>query len=226
MTPVPVPVARRDVLLAGALGVGAAAGLWLKPDLAEAAPWGTLERVVPGQIGPYRLSEHNTLAIPIATPMLERTYTDVLTRLYVAPGLPAIMLLIALGDGGDTGLAMHRPEECYPAAGFAISEPQRAPVGGVPNAGDAATIVTATRGEWSEQVYFWVRVGTLFPASSWGQRLATMRYDLSGRHAMGALVRLSTIGDRPEALKALVRFNAELLKRVPPEGRQLIAGGA
>jgi EpsI family protein len=176
-------------------------------------------------LGNYRIADSSDLVIPSADPILERTYTDLLSRLYVAPGLPPIMLLIALGDGGDAGLAVHRPEECYPAIGFALSDRQRTAIGGIPGAGDAATIVRAGRGEWEEQVYFWVRIGSRFPVSGWDQRMATMRYDLSGRRADGALVRLSRVGaDREQAVKQMQEFNATMLAALPPRGRRLIEG--
>lgn len=218
-------IARRDVLLAATLVAGAGAGLMLRPGRAEAVPWGTLERVVPKAIGAYRVSDQNALTVPLTDPILTRTYTDLLTRLYVAPGQPSIMLLIALGDGGSAGLAVHRPEECYPAAGFTLSNARPLPIGGLSRAG--ATIVTAKRGEWTEQIYFWVRIGAMFPASPWEQRLATMRHDLSGQRAGGALVRLALVSaDRGGAADALVAFNAALLASLPPSGRSLVGGMA
>lgn len=221
------PVSRRELLVGGILAGGAALGWQLRPRSDEGPGWGTMDAELPQVIGEYRNREGAQLILPGTDPIIDQTYSDLLTRLYEAPGKPPVLLLIALGDGGSSGLAVHRPEECYPAAGLALSDSRPAAIGGLPAAGESATLVTASRGEWIEQVYFWVRIGESFPLTGWGQRLATMRYDLSGKRADGALVRLAVVdSDQARARDQLESFNAAMIEALPPRGRRLLLGTA
>lgn len=185
-----------------------------------------LEQSVPLQIGAYRFATSTGLVVPDLKAQAG-IYDQVLTRIYVANGHPSIMLLIAYGSAQDDGLAVHRPEACYPSAGYIIS--QSTPVtltGDVSVDGkEAATFLSASRGDRVEQVYFWTRIGKEFPSTAVEKKMDVLSANLRGTMPDGVLVRLSVLSnEREAALSALQAFNAELLRSITPSGRRLLLG--
>ena len=105
-----LPVDRRQFVLGGALLATVAASLVLKPKRIRSplAP-GMLDRAVPTTIGPYHFVSDNGLVLPPQDEITERIYDQVLTRVYQADGLPAMMLLVAYGSA-------QAPAHCHEAS--------------------------------------------------------------------------------------------------------------
>ncbi|MFC3441135.1 exosortase C-terminal domain/associated protein EpsI [Sphingobium rhizovicinum] len=217
---------RREWLLGGMLIGAAGAAFALRPRAAaQAIAPGTLAHIIPQTIGRYHYLSASGLVVPPQSVLREVTYADVLTRAYGAPGERAVMLLIASGSAQDAGLAVHRPEECYPAVGFDLSPIRTVPLSGPVPAGSRACFLTARRDDRTEHVYFWVRVGDGFPVSPVDQRLAVIRANLAGDLPLGVLARFSVIGgDADEALAMAEQFNAALLQGVGASGREMLLG--
>ncbi|QGP78189.1 exosortase C-terminal domain/associated protein EpsI [Sphingobium sp. CAP-1] len=219
---------RRRLVLSGLLAGAAGIALALRPRAADqkVTP-GTIERIVPLTIGRYRYVSASGLVVAPQSELREATYADVLARAYSAPGERPVMLLIAYGSAQDAGLAVHRPEECYPAVGFDISPVRTVPLSGPVPAGSRACFLTARRDDRVEHVYFWVRVGSVFPTSPVEQRLAIVRDNLAGRLPFGLLARLSVIGgSADEALAIAEQFNAAMLNGIDAAGREVLLGHA
>lgn len=221
-----VRIDRRQVLLGGLLMGAAGAALALRPrQNTRVVSAGLLEQVVPQTIGGYRYVSASGLVLAPKSELREATYADVLTRVYSVPDARPVMLLIAYGSAQDAGLAVHRPEECYPAVGFDISPVRRVPLTGPVPPGSQACFLTARRDDRTEHVYFWVRVGDSFPVSPLRQRLKVVRDNLAGTLPFGVLARLSVIGgEAEEALAIAERFNAALLGAIGTEGRKVLLG--
>jgi hypothetical protein len=151
---------RRDFLAGGLLGLIGGASVLLRPT--SAAPVLTdrwIDAAVPQRLGPWQLAARDGLVMAPSDELSARLYDQILARIYridrgwgapapaTASGaaqLPDVALLIAYGRGQDTDVQLHRPDACYPAQGFVLSDPQALPIrfGGrtVP-----AQIVTARR---------------------------------------------------------------------------------
>jgi EpsI family protein len=214
---------RRQVVLGGAMLAAAATASLLRPArTVERLLPGAMSATVPLSIGGYRYASSTGLIVADKG-SASATYDQVLTRIYVAPDAPAIMMLIAYGGAQDTGLALHRPEACYPSAGYRLGERAESDLSGVPGA--AAVALTAARGDQVEQIYYWTRIGRRFPASSVQQKLAVFAANVRGVLPDGVLVRLSVRStDRAAAITQMRAFNEALLGAVGSAGRRLLLG--
>lgn len=217
---------RREIVAGLALVATAGAAVAFRPR-AEPMAFGrdALTQAVPARIGPYRFAEASGLVLLPEGDVGGKTYVDVLTRTYVAPGLAPVMLLIAYGLSQGAGMAVHRPEDCYPAAGFEIGPTRQVPLSGLAGRTEQAAFLTARRDRRVEQIYFWTRIGDRFPATSLDQRLALVKENWAGRLPLGVLVRLSILGEEaPAALDQLSAFNAAFVAGLEGTGRQLLLG--
>ena len=225
MSVVPRPD-RRQLILGTALLATAGLANALRPTDAPAATI-DLMRAIPLVLGPYRYDSAIALVLPDAGETSQRIYDQVLTRSYVAAGRPPVMLVIAYGAAQDTGLALHRPDACYPAAGYRIEATRAVQARPGEAAATPATLLTATRQDRVEQVLYWTRIGDRFPTSALAEKLDILRANLSGDRPDGVLVRLSVEdGDPAAALAQLQRFVATLLATIGPAARAKLVGGA
>jgi EpsI family protein len=122
---------------------------------------------------------------------------------------------------------VHRPELCYPAAGFDILErdilalkvPGRPPL--------PARNLTAGAPGRTEQILYWTRIGQEFPVSGMEQRWSVLRQTVSSGLPDGVLARFSTIdAERAPAVATLRNFAVELMKASSPALRQVLWGAA
>jgi EpsI family protein len=186
---------------------------------------GELDKIVPYTIGPWQFETVSGLVLPPPDELAEKLYSQQLTRTYVAPGLPAVMLLIAYGGSQDGMLQLHRPEFCYPAGGFSLSESRILDV----SIGHGQMIpvrrFTAVSMARVEQLLYWTRIGDTLPVSWAAQRWAVVENNLAGIVPDGALIRLSTLSAAPDdADRLLERFAAAMIAAVGPRGRRLLIG--
>lgn len=219
---------RRDLLFGGMLLATAGAAILAKPGV-SARPNNltprAFARAIPSRIGRYHRRATDEIVLPDRDSDSLTVYQQYVARTYAAPGLLPISMLIAYGAAQDYTLQVHRPESCYPPAGFALSTSHRLTLPGelgVPAI--PAVTLTAHRIDRNDRLLYWTRVGDAFPDSLWRQRWVTMRA-LLGRHVPdGVLVRLSTADEGPEALAALIGFNALLLASIASTVRGLLLG--
>ncbi|NLX04025.1 MAG: EpsI family protein [Phycisphaerae bacterium] len=118
---------RSSVIVAAAVafalvvGAGAAyrlaAGRLARPSAGLAIPRGTLERRLPLQIGPWQGAE-----VPLDPAIVRTTDADdLVNREYVRSDGQAVALFIAYGVRARD-LMPHRPEVCYPGAGWTVDD--------------------------------------------------------------------------------------------------------
>ena len=220
-------VGRREVLL-GALGAGAAGVAALRTPTATAAPppAGELAALLPQHPAGWRSAPSTGVVLPAPDALRDRLYDQLVTRLYHAPGEPAVMLLLAYKAAQDGVVQLHRPEVCYPASGFALdrAEPLELPLTGttVP-----CLALTASRAGRIEHLLYFTRIGAAFPRSWAEQRWAVLAANLHGAVPDGLLLRISAIGpDRAAALGTLGRFLPALATAGSPAFRRLLTGAA
>jgi EpsI family protein len=217
---------RRDVLAGSMLLVTAGASELLKPSstmppLAE----GALDAAIPKTIGALSFAASSGLVLPPKDELSERLYDQVLTRVYGGEGMLPVLALFAYGSVQNLSLELHRPDECYPQQGFTITDPEPMPLrlAGLTIPG---SVLTARRkGGYVEQVVFWSRIGTRFPASRTEQSWIVAQENFSGRSPDGILTRLSVpTGERALGVRTAVTFLHDLARSLSPAGRRIVFG--
>jgi EpsI family protein len=217
---------RRDLLVGGA-ALLAAGTAWArmpdKPILMIGKD--QLDRIVPLRIGPWTYASASGLVLPPPDQLARLLYDQQVARTYSAPQAPDVMLLMAYGSSQGGMLQIHRPEICYPASGFSLSETQVTTIGTHEGHQIAARSFIGKSDTRVEHVLYWTRIGDYLPTSWTAQRLAVVRANLEGRIPDGLLVRLSTnVGDPEQAEVLLKTFAADMLGAMPPARQRMLIG--
>ena len=164
------------------------------------------ESWVPSTVGPWQKIEASGVVLPPPDALSDRLYDNLVTRVYEARGLPTVMVLLAYNNAQDGVLQVHRPEVCYPAGGFALSQTLPIPLD-LDGESVPANIFTAEGPDRTEQVVYFTRLGSSFPRSWLQQRTAVIEANLRGDIPDGILTRASILsGDQRAAQTLLTRF--------------------
>jgi len=218
---------RRNLLLgAGLLAVSATAFARAPQSHIKPLPEGTLEKLIPTNVGAWKFKTASGLVLPPPDPLSDKLYSEVMTRLYTAPNMPPLGLLIAYSNVQNGLLQLHRPETCYPASGYALSNTE---VSKLQVASDRQIPVRKFSAEGvsnSEQVLYWTRVGTDLPTSWASQRMAVAKANLRTEIPDGILVRISLVSNQmsAETDRIVEDFVSTLLNEVTPVTRKLLVG--
>lgn len=216
---------RRDLLIGGVglLCAGTSVAVAQNTTM-DALPPGALEDGLPLTFEGWRAIPASGVVLPTESTLTDRLYSDVVVRTY-EDGRDAVTLLLAYGALQSGGMQMHRPELCYPAAGFAISSSQ---IVNLPLDSDrriTAKLLDTRSSVRKEQVLYWTRIGSEFPSSRIEQRWAVLRQNFRGRVPDGTLVRTSVVAqDAATALPILNSFVSAMVKGIQAPARQLVLG--
>ncbi|MEG8037960.1 EpsI family protein [Sphingomonas sp. LR60] len=216
-------ISRRQALLGGAFLLTAGAAVARVPrhhiDLLGDRK---IDKLIPTQIGAWEFYSKSGLVVPPADQLKDALYSQLMTRVYVAPNALPIMLLIAQ-SGGQTGvLQVHRPEYCYPAGGFTLSHRSVLPVA-LPGSRLETTSITANADDRTEQLLYWTRVGEDMPLTWARQRWSVARANLKGDVPDAVLVRVSALTpDREAGMAALTSFVQAMFASVPADVRRFL----
>ncbi len=221
-----VGISRRNMVLGSALLAASTVGYIRQPQpVHKPMPDGELDKLIPTHIGGWQFLTSSGLVMPPPDELSETLYDQIFTRVYTAPGKPSIALLIAYSSVQNGLLQLHRPEICYPAAGFRLSDTVLTPLR-LPNGKEIQTRAFTAKGpQRSEYVFYWTRLGEYLPGSWAEQRLAVVKANLKGQIPDGILVRASVLADaNAQAKNDLRRFMEDLLVDLSPAGRRLLVG--
>ena len=202
--------------------------LALKPThkIADAGPKVDLELLVPKKFGDWIIDETITplIANPEQEALINKIYSQTLTRTYVNPQGDRIMLSIAYGGEQSDSMAVHKPEVCYPAQGFQILKNTSGSF--ATGAGDIPVKrLVATQGQRIEPITYWTTVGDKVAVHGVKWKLQQLKYGLTGKIPDGLLFRISSIqADEAKAYQTQDVFTRDLLKAMPPSDRQRIIG--
>ncbi|TMH09449.1 MAG: EpsI family protein, partial [Betaproteobacteria bacterium] len=110
--------------LAALMCLAAVGGIAGRPTL-RAADRGrsiSLESVIPKSFGEWSEAADQGAQVvnPQTKEILDKLYSQILTRTYVNKSGYRIMLSMAYGDDQRGELQTHKPEVCYPAQGFTL----------------------------------------------------------------------------------------------------------
>jgi EpsI family protein len=197
----------------------------------SAAP--SLESVIPRQFGTWTLVPEMSVVKPTdpeeyvrPDPLSAKIYSQEVGRSYSDGHGNIVMLLVAYGPVQNYRLKSHRPEICYTANGFAISDKTDSVINyreGVPPIKSVRLI--AQRESRLEPLTYWMRVGNDIANNVIDHQLSRLKYGLRGIVPDGALIRISTIGlPREASFKLQDQFIHDLLAAIPPQELKFFTG--
>lgn len=194
--------------------------------IADDGPVVNLETMIPKQFGDWQKVSQEAMQIinPQQKEVLEKIYTQTLSRSYINANGDRVMLSIAYGADQSDAKQLHYPEVCYPAQGFQVLS-NRA---GILKT-DFGTIkvkrLIAVIGNRVEPLTYWTTVGNTVVAGNKVAKITQLKYGLKGEIPDGLVFRVSSISDSPkQAFELQHNFISELFKRLPTEDRTKLAG--
>lgn len=223
-----MPIDRIALALAGLMFTASVGAIVARPTakVAEQGPRLSLATMIPQQFGHWRDEPEPSAEVvnPQTQALLDKLYSQVLSRTYVDGEGNRVMLSVAYGGDQREGLRAHKPEVCYPAHGFSLgrSEPLRLETayGTI-----AARRMLASQGARQEPVIYWLTIGNRSVDGQIAEKLEEMRFGLTGRIPDGLLFRVSSIDADPErALRVQTDFVRQLLAALAPADRLRLAG--
>ena len=185
-----------------------------------------LETMIPESFGDWTIDRSivPVMISPDAQAVLDKIYSQTLARTYRDPAGHRVMLSIAYGGDQSDALQVHAPEVCYTAQGFEVVRGIVAELvtryGTLP-----VKRLTAVKGPRSEPITYWITIGERATTSGMRQKLAQLRYGLTGKIPDGMLVRVSTIGsDAAQAYAVQEQFIHRLLAELHDGDRVRVIG--
>lgn len=194
--------------------------------VADLGPKISLETMIPRQFGDWREEPQRIGQVinPQTQELLDKLYSQILTRTYVNPEGYRIMLSLAYGSDQRGSLQAHKPEVCYPAQGFKLEKTEVAPLS-TPMGSIPAQRLFTSLGPRNEPVTYWFTVGDKVVQSKLQKRFVELSYGLTGRIPDGLLFRISSIdGDQARANRYHDQFVNQLLQAIPPSDRVRLSG--
>jgi EpsI family protein len=219
---------RTPIILACLMGLASVGGFAARPASKShaGAPRYVLEEVVPKQFGDWRELPQQQVQVvnPQTQELLDKLYSQILTRVYVNSQGYRVMLSLAYGDDQRGDLQAHKPEVCYPAQGFKLHSNEAGALS-TPYGDIAARRLSTSLGTRKEPVTYWFTVGDQAVKNKIEQRVVEMKLGLTGQLPDGLLFRVSSLDDTPDrAYHAHDAFVSDLLKAVSPHDRVRLSG--
>ena len=186
----------------------------------------SLETAVPKVFGDWtELPERNVQVInPQTQELLDKLYSQMLSRTYVNKDGYRIMLSMAYGDDQRGGLQAHKPEVCYPAQGFKLLSVSDGALATAFGNIEVRRLITSL-GARNEPVTYWLTVGAQVIHNSFDKRIAEIRLGMTGQIPDGLLFRISSIDENSvNAFAMQQKFTADMMKAVSPPIRKQLSG--
>lgn len=190
------------ILMAGMMTLAAVGGQTLKPEAMVSDLYAAikLSNDFPDTFGEWK-EEKNTIAVitsPDQEAVINQIYQETLSRTYVNEKQEAVMLSVAYAHKQNDQSGVHFPEVCYPAQGFTITRRQDDSVKIQDRIFNVSRLTAKAPGR-TEQISYFILVGSLPVGSSSKVKLTQMQYSLRGYIADGVLIRVSNISNDPES---------------------------
>lgn len=194
--------------------------------VADHGPKIDLETLIPKQFDGWKIDE--TVVPLIANPeqeaLINKLYSQTLTRTYINSRDERVMLSIAYGGDQSDSMAVHKPEICYPAQGFQILKNTTGTFS--TGAGEIPVKrLLAIQGQRIEPITYWTTVGDTVAVNGFKWKLNQLKYGLTGKIPDGLLFRISSIQTNEGAAYQMQdNFSRALLDALTPEGKKRIIG--
>ena len=208
------------------LSAGMASALRPTISLADERPPISLKTMVPTAFGDWQeqLNMSASIVDPTQTALLDKIYSETLTRTYVNKAGYRVMLSIAYGKNQSDALQLHKPEVCYPAQGFTLLAKEVSTLDLVGQPITAVRLQTRM-GQRIEPITYWTVVGDHITKGGIDKKLTEMRYAVSGRIPDGMLVRVSSIDPGTDNAYAIQgQFASQMVQAITPDIRNRFAG--
>jgi EpsI family protein len=181
-----------------------------------------LDQVIAPQIGRWKFVSTSGLVVPPKDQLALAIYSQTLTRVY-ADATSTIMLLVAYSASETGFLQVHRPEFCYTAAGFALSDFAPHEIRVDPTKSVRVNTLTANRDGGGEKLFYWTRIGNHIPLSWTEQKLVFAEDNLRELIPDAALIRVSTpLGQDGATMTQLDEFVREMIAATAPPLRRVL----
>lgn len=220
------PVRNIIVLLLMLVSAGLAIAMRPTQKIAEMGPKIDLEAMLPKSFGDWRELEQPTREVvnPQQTELVNKLYTQTLSRSYVESNGAVVMLSIAYGADQSDAVALHYPEVCYPAQGFQLQSLENAVL--VTDYGTLRVkrLMTA-QGSRFEPVTYWAVLGSKLVQGGLDTKLTQLQYGFNGQIPDGLIFRISSItSDAKAGYETQARFTRDLMAALPASSRLKLAG--
>lgn len=193
--------------------------------IADHGPKLDLEAVVPRVFGDWHSVDLDSIVAvnPQQKEVLDRIYSQTLSRTYINTEGYRVMLAIAYGSDQSDTMQVHKPEVCYPAQGFEIHnnvvDRVTTPYGEI-----AVRRLIAVQRHRREPLTYWITTGDQIVSGQIGKKLAELSYGLRGQIPDGMLVRVSSIDNQDRrAFSSQDEFLRQLLAALDPETRSRLS---
>ena len=220
-------VYRVGFIIAALMFAASAGAIVARPNtkVSDLGPAISLKSMIPKQFGDWREEPQRITQVvnPQTQELLDRLYSDTLSRTYVNASGYHIMLSLAYGSDQHGSLQAHKPEVCYPAQGFVVQNNEAGLLatafGDIP----VRRLFTTMRAR-QEPVTYWFTVGDKAVQGKLQKRFVDLRYGLTGRIPDGMLFRVSSIDpDQGRAYQMQDQFINQLLQAVSPAQRKRLS---
>lgn len=186
-----------------------------------------LNNLIPASFGEWNQQQELEMILsPTAKEVSGKIYEQTLSRTYTNKRGEQIMLTIAYGNNQRDGMQVHKPEACYPAQGFQITQ---ATTGYLAPSKSRSEIpvkrLVAVQGSRQEPITYWITVGNQIALGGLQWKLAQLKYGLTGKVPDGLLFRVSSIDSNYEhAFTTQANFINDLLNAIPSADQRRLAG--
>lgn len=219
---------RTSLLIAALMCAASVGAIFAKPTrkVAEERPSVTLEAMIPRQFGEWREEPQRVAQVvnPQTQELLDKLYSEVLSRIYVNGSGYRVMVSVAYGSDQRGGLQAHKPEACYPAQGFIVHSNEAGRIATSKGEIPVRRLFT-TLGPRQEPLTYWFTVGDKVVQNKTHKRIVDLAFGLTGRIPDGLLFRVSSIdADRERAYRVQEKFVGELLDASPAETLKRLSG--
>jgi EpsI family protein len=219
---------RRNILLMTLMMIASVLAIVFHPThrIADDGPPMNLETMIPKQFGEWQEQIQQTAQIinPQQKQMLDKLYTQILTRTYVNAKGEGVMLSIAYGADQSDAKQLHYPEVCYPAQGFQVVSNRTGTLKTDFGSIRVRRLLTVL-GDRSEPLTYWTTVGTQVVVGSKETKLAQLNYGFKGQIPDGLLFRVSSITvDAQSGYDTQQEFVSNLISTLSKQDRLKLVG--
>lgn len=218
---------RNALLLVLMLSAGGLA-IAMRPTqkVADKGPALQLETAIPHAFNGWREAPEMVAQIvdPLQKEMLQKIYTQTLSRTYIDAQGNRVMLSIAYGEDQRDAVQLHYPEVCYPAQGFEIISNYKSTLE-IRRQKIPVRRLETQLGQRREPITYWTIIGDKAVLGGVDKKLAELDFGLQRKIPDGLLFRVSSINQESQLAFALhKRFVENLIDAVEPDIRKKISG--
>jgi EpsI family protein len=193
--------------------------------VADQGPRLDLETIIPKEFSGWKIDETiiPLQADPQREALIKKIYTQTLSRTYLNEKGERVMLSVAYGGDQSDNMQVHKPEVCYPAQGFQVSNL----ISSMFSTGYGMIPVKrllAQQPNRVEPITYWITIGDIVAENGLKWKLEQLKYGLTGKIPDGLIFRVSSLGEEAGGYALQEAFVKDLLKSVSPESRKRLIG--